>query len=50
MPTVPEIEGFRFFFYSPAKYLLEKLESNAKAVNVTFTEDSLMIDMERLTE
>ena len=31
---------------STAKYLIEKLESNAKAVRVTFTEDCLMVDMD----
>lgn len=30
---------------STAKYLLEKLESGAKAVNVAFTEDSLIVDL-----
>lgn len=30
---------------STAKYLIEKLASAAKAVKVTFTEDSLMVDL-----
>jgi hypothetical protein len=31
---------------STAKYLIEKLESAAKAVNVTLTEDSLIVDLD----
>lgn len=31
---------------STAKYLIEKLESSAKAVHVAFTEDSMIVDLE----
>jgi hypothetical protein len=31
---------------STAKYLIEKLERAAKAVNIMFTEDSLVVDLE----